>query len=113
MILIIWRFEEGSGCDFVDDSGTYSGVLGSDCSSNTPAWTESGIVDGALDYDEGDYVTVGNERIFNPKNALTVAAWVKWEVDPSTGDGWAQIVNKGGEDQYQLQHNSDKRGIKP
>lgn len=108
---VIWRFEEGSGCDFIDDSGLYSGVLGSDCTSDIPNWTDDGFVDGGLIYDEGDYVTIANERIFNPKNALTVAAWVRWDVEPSTADGWAQIVNKGGEDQYQLQHNSDNSGF--
>jgi hypothetical protein len=37
---------------------------------------------------------------------MSVSAWIKWNVTPSTGVAYATIVNKNGDNQYRLQHNA-------
>lgn len=58
---------------------------------------------------QNDYINVGN-KVLGLKNKLTVSAWVRWEIDPSTGNGWANIFTMGSstqpdDGQFWLQHN--------
>lgn len=52
-----------------------------------------------------NYVLVNNSDKLNPAN-ISIATWVKWNIDPSTGASWSTIVNKDGDNHYRLQHNS-------
>ena len=51
------------------------------------------------------YVNIPNAANLNPTTAITTEAWVKWGINPATGLPWANIINKNGDGQYQLQHN--------
>ena len=52
------------------------------------------------------YIAVPNSPSLNPTQFITLEAWVKWNADPTTKPGWAQILSKNGDNQYQLQHNT-------
>ena len=75
--------------------GTISGASWS-TGARGPALTFDGV---------DDYVTVLSSSWLNPTEALTVMAWVKWDIDPQTGRPWASIVSKNADNQYRLQHN--------
>ena len=83
--------------DRLFDEDNVTNIVGTTTAENSPFdWSKS------FDGDD-DYVTVPNEEKYNPTQALTLEAWVRWDVDPETGDPWANIINKS-EHQYQLQH---------
>ena len=70
-----WPFDEGSGTNTVDSSG--SGMVGVLTGSPTPVWT-SGISSNALGFDGSqNEVSVTNSGGLAFSNALTVVAWVK------------------------------------
>jgi peptidoglycan hydrolase-like protein with peptidoglycan-binding domain len=48
---------------------------------------------------------INNHTSLNPTAQITLSAWVKWDINPSTGNGWASIINKNVDSQYRLQHN--------
>jgi len=57
---------------------------------------------------DDDYVIVPDMEKYNPTKELTLEAWVKWEVEPSSAESWANIINKS-EYQYQLQHSINNK----
>ncbi|BDU50639.1 LamG-like jellyroll fold domain-containing protein [Haliovirga abyssi] len=61
----------------------------------------------ALSFDGSTgYVEVDDSESLNPTKQLTLSAWIKWNIDPTTGENYAEILSKNGDDQYQLQHSS-------
>ena len=101
-----WALDDNTGCTATDSYDSNNGTLSPNCASNSPTWT-TGKENSALSFDgSDDYVTVANASNLNPETAVTVSAWIKWDIDPTTGNARAQILSKNGDDQYQLQHNS-------
>ena len=100
-----WSLDENTDCTANDSYDGNDGTLSPDCSTNSPTWT-TGKENSALLFDgTDDYVTVGDATNLNPDTAITISAWVKWAIDPTTGNSRAQIISKNGDSQYQLQHN--------
>jgi hypothetical protein len=94
----IWHMSEGSGGTTADatsnlNDGTLSGAK----------WTTKGVAGSALTLDGDDHVDVTDSASLNPTAGLTVEAWLKWDIDPATGDQWANVVDKGRDNEYQLQ----------
>jgi len=101
-----WSFDDGAGCMITDSVDGNNGSLGPICPSNLPLFI-AGKVNGALLFDGvDDYVVVNNAANLNPTGAITLAAWVKWNIIPSTGLSWASIINKNSDNQYRLHHNT-------
>lgn len=77
--------------------------------NNATAYSTSfvtGQFDGALNFNGStSYINIPNSASLNPTNQITLEAWIKWTIDPTTGAQWSQIINKNVDDQYQLQHN--------
>ena len=63
-LLARWSFEDGSGCEAGDDSGSgHEGTLKPHCPGNSPQWT-TGTVGGALSFDgSDDYVRIPDGEI--------------------------------------------------
>ena len=68
----------------------------------------------ALNFTGTGYVSMPNNASLNLRQNITLEAWVQWNVDPRTyylsntsSRGWAQIINKNGDNEWQLQHNTD------
>ena len=91
--------------DFEDgfDDLTINGNNG----TNNGATITEGVSGSGIAFDGDAWVSVSDNTTLNPRSEITVETWVKWTVDPRTGDSWANILNKGDGDsgtQYQLQH---------
>ena len=71
----------------------------------------SGISGQALNFTGIGYVSVPSNASLNVGNNMSVEAWVRWDTDPvawaSLGKGWANIVSKGEDNQWRLQHSSN------
>lgn len=98
-----FNFNEGSGTTTQDLLHSVTGTL-----TGSVSWA-SGVIGSALLFDptSNGHVTVDNNDFLNPETEITLEAWIKWTIDPATGSPWSNIINKNGEDQYQLQHSSD------
>lgn len=108
---LITNCAETQGCgDAVCANECFADICTPKCdtSSAVPGalWT-SGISGTGLYFDgTKSYVIVPNSASLSMDGEeLTIEAWVKWAINPATGQNWANIVNKGGDDEYQLQHN--------
>lgn len=100
-----WAFDDSSGCILTDVISGNTGTLAPACPSNSPVWT-TGKTNSALFFDGiDDYITVADSANLNPSTGLTLSAWIKWSINPTTGLSWASIINKGVDNQYRLQHN--------
>jgi len=90
-----WKFEEHAGTYAYDSSGN-----GNTGTITGATYTSPGKYGGALDFDLGDYVNVGNDDSLDITTAITVEAWIKH----ATGsmDIFAYIVTKPGDKSYQL-----------
>ncbi len=83
--------------DRLFDDGNSANIVGTVPAADTPFdWSKT------FDGDD-DYVVVPNQASYNPTQAITLEAWIRWDIDPETGAPWANIINKS-EHQYQLQH---------
>ena len=101
-----WTFDNGAGCSATDSFNVNNGNLGPICPSNSPVWI-AGKVNNALFFDgTDDYVTINDSASLNPTEAITLSAWIKWNINPNTGLSWTSIINKNSDNQYRLQHNS-------
>ncbi len=61
----------------------------------------------ALNFNGSDgYADIPNEPSLNPTNQITIATWIKWNINPALGQNWASILNKNADNQYRLQHNN-------
>ncbi|MFO8078029.1 MAG: LamG-like jellyroll fold domain-containing protein [Thermoplasmatota archaeon] len=97
----IWHFDEDSGGIAFDSSDGNDGTI------HGATWT-TGVQNSALSFDgDNDYVYVADSENLNFKGNFTAMAWVKWTIDPETGDSWANILNKGRDAQWQIQHSYD------
>lgn len=94
-----YQFNEGTGSISSDLSGN----------GNTGTVVGASWSGGALDFDGvDDHVSIPNSPTINlTGNTMTVMAWVKWEINPTSGASWASIVNKNGDGQFRLHHNSN------
>lgn len=102
-----WRFDDNNGCIALDSYDDNHGLLRPDCANSAPTWVE-GKINSALFFDGiDDYVQVDDASNLNPRSAITISAWIKWAIDPTTGGSWTSIVSKDGDRQYRLQHNQD------
>ena len=101
-----WSFDEGSGCTANDLYGTNIGTLKNNCPSISPSWLV-GKNGNALSFNgSSNSVLVNNSVNLNFTTSMSVSAWIKWNINPSTGVAYATIVNKNGDSQYRLQHNA-------
>jgi len=92
-----WKFDEGSGLVASDSVGSNDGGI------INATWGARG-----LDFNGTNArVEVPDNPSLNPTDEITLSAWVKWEIVPSTGNGWATIINKNVDSQYRLQHKHD------
>lgn len=97
----IWHFDQGSGTIAFDSSDDNDGTV------NGATWT-TGVQNNALLFDgENDFISMADSENLNFDQELTVMAWVKWSINPSTGESWANIINKGEDAQWQIQHSND------
>ena len=86
-----WRLDDGSGLVARDaaDNGN-NGTLNGDCK-----WV-AGWIGVALELDgDGDFVDCGTSGTFNITDAVTLAAWVKPDLDFAY-PGWSGIIMRGG-----------------
>ncbi len=98
-----WRLDDGSGTTASDSSG-----VGNDGTLvGSPQWVASGKVNGALEFDGGDSVSVDGAADIQPES-LTLMTWVNFnEVDSSLGrqdylskdDDYALSLHEGSSDQ--------------
>ena len=94
-----WQFDEESTTLSIDSVGDNNGTI-------INATRVNGIKNNALEFTgSASYVSVPNSTELNPTSQLTLAGWIKWNIDPLTGDLWTAIINKGNDNQYRLQHN--------
>jgi len=94
----IWHLNEGSG------------VMAHDATSNLnhgtidgATWDTHGVASSTLSFDGNDRVEVPDSVSLNPTTGLTVEAWLKWDIDPATGEAWANVLDKDKDNGYQLQ----------
>ena len=100
-----WNFNEGSGCVATDLYGGNNGTLASNCPTISPSWVV-GKIGNALNFNgASNNVLVNNSVNLNFTTSMSVSAWIKWNITPSTGAPYATIMNKNGDSQYRLQHN--------
>ena len=87
-----WRFDEMNGTTANDTGlGANNGTI-----TNSPAWSSSGKINGALDFESGSsqYVTVTSNSEIALTGSLSLSAWIKPE---STTDSTEfPIATKGG-----------------
>ena len=80
-------------------------MLGNNCPTNSPLWV-LGKISNALQFNGfSNNILVNNSSNLNFSTSMSVSAWIKWNINPSTGLAYATIVNKNGDSQYRLQHN--------
>ncbi len=95
----LYHFDEESNTQAVDSSGNnHAAYL-----ENNPTWTTGKFLN-ALDFDGNSYLNIPDAFDLNMTSEISLEAWVKWNIEPSTGNSQAQIINKNGDLQYQLQH---------
>jgi hypothetical protein len=101
----LWSFDEGSGEIAYDSFGSNHGILSPSYPSNNPVWVMGKKNDALLFDGIDDYVLVNDDPSLNPFTQLTLSAWIKWSINPTSGEQWASIINKNGDRQYRLHHN--------
>jgi len=96
-VIARWHLNEGTGNIAYDNIGDNNGKI------NGASWT-TGINGSALSFDgKNDYIQISNNNL-NPTDKLTIVAWIKWNIKPSSGQHWANIIDKNGDNEWQLQH---------
>jgi len=91
-----WKFDEMSGDIAFDSSGNeLHGTLGSE--PNTPEWV-TGYQGGALEFELGDFVDLGNPDALNfGTNDWTLSAWMILNVQGQGEDFICPIIGNGGD----------------
>ena len=100
-----WSFNEGSGCTLNDLYGGNNGLLKNNCPTVAPSWIVGKISNGLSFNGISNNILVDNSANLNFTTSMSVSAWIKWNINPSTGAAYATIINKNGDSQYRLQHN--------
>ncbi|MEI7619943.1 MAG: LamG-like jellyroll fold domain-containing protein [Candidatus Falkowbacteria bacterium] len=99
--VLLYHLNETSG--LVAD---YSGQNNNGTSVGGVTYNQSGKINNSLGFNgTTSYLSVLNSASLNPVNGVTLEAWVNWSINPSTGQPWANIINKNADNQYQIQHN--------
>lgn len=96
---LLLHFDEAGSAisDFSGSGNNGSGV-------NTSLTT--GQFEGAVSLNgSNSYIQIPDSSSLNPTSEISIEAWVKWNINPSTGSQWAQIINKNVDNHYQIQHN--------
>ena len=100
-----WNFSEGSGCIANDLNGGNNGTLGINCPTTAPSWVV-GKIGNALNFNGStNNISINDSVNLNFTTSMSVSAWIKWNIIPSTGVAYATILNNNGDSQYRLQHN--------
>ncbi|MEI6222441.1 MAG: LamG-like jellyroll fold domain-containing protein [bacterium] len=100
--VLLLHLNEASGT-LVDSSNTSNNAT----KVGNPTYGVTGQFNTALSFNSSaDYLTINNNSSLNPPTAMTLEAWVKWNISPSTGAQWATIAGKGDNAGYLLQHNN-------
>jgi hypothetical protein len=74
-------------------------------------FSQANLAGNTLNHDGTTNVSVGNADL-GITNQMTVMFWVKWSIDPSTGNKWANMVtinsaSQSDRGQFWIQHNSN------
>lgn len=74
-------------------------------------FSQANLAGNTLNHDGTTNVNVGNANL-GLTNQMTVMFWVKWSIDPATGNKWANMVtinstSQADRGQFWLQHNSN------
>ncbi len=96
-----WSFDD------YNDLGKDTGTENNDLAITGATYTSSGKVDGALYFDNLDYVTVTDYKGVTGSDPRTISVWIKtsnangdtifdWGDDASNGECWNLIVNSSG-----------------
>ncbi len=101
--VLLMHLNEVSGASmFLDSSGNNNAV----CANNScPTSISNGKFNRALNFDGASNGLRVNHSSSLNVNQITLMSWVKWNINPSAGKGWASIINKNTDSQYRLQHN--------
>ena len=91
-----WKFDETSGDMAFDSSGNeLHGILGSE--PNNPEWV-TGYQGGALEFELGDFVDLGNQDALNfGTTDWTLSAWITLNVQGQGEDFICPIIGNGGD----------------
>ncbi len=97
---LLLHLNEASGLIYDSSGNNNNGVV------YGAAYGANGKFSTALSFDGiNDYVDISNSESLNiTGNQLTLEAWVKWNINPSSGNQWANIIDKNGDNEWQIQH---------
>ncbi|NOY24085.1 MAG: LamG domain-containing protein [Acidobacteria bacterium] len=108
-----WRMDEcqwtGTAGEVVDSQGNgYDGTAINGATTAAGKLCNSGVFDGS-----SSYVSMANSN-FGFGNRMSVAAWVKWNIDPATGQNYANIISINSTSQtdtgqFWLQHDNNNQ----
>lgn len=105
-----WKLDETEGGSAEDSAGDNDGTLAGD-----PTWTPSGgQIDGALDFDGDDHVSLDPVGALEGSTA-TISAWIKAENLTDSSSDWRPILTQyyynGGHSGYYLYIQGNKPGL--
>lgn len=100
---LLMHMEESSGTTISDTSGSSNNGT---ASTTGVTYAAVGVYNNALSFNgTNGEILVPNSASLNPTNRFTIEAWVYWNINPTTGSSWSNIVSKNGDSGYRLQHN--------
>jgi Concanavalin A-like lectin/glucanases superfamily len=108
-----WKFDDGSGTSAVDSSGNgNTGTL-----VNTPTWTTSGKINGALVFlgqvgANDTYVDAGNAASLQITGSVTMTAWI-YMTSENCCDNDDTIIDKTNTGGFELKGSQDCTGTDP
>jgi hypothetical protein len=89
-LIAYWKFDDGSGASASDSAGTNTGTL-----INSPTWTTSGKINGALIFNgTNNYVSIPS--FASNDTAMTYAYWV-YIASADTQNAYARTIQVGGD----------------
>jgi hypothetical protein len=83
----------------------YSGNSNNGTASGSIDYEVDGVFDKALKLNGNGFIQIPNNSNLNPTNQFSLFSWVKWDIDPATGENWSTIISKNLDNQYRLHHN--------
>jgi hypothetical protein len=100
-VIGLWHLNEGTGGNAIDSSPLHNpGSVVGDIN-----WS-SGVQGSAYHFNGTNRISVPEIPAYNEDEGVTVMAWVRWTVDPWSGEKYATIASTG-ENQWTLHHNGD------
>ncbi|HOZ53095.1 MAG TPA: DUF2341 domain-containing protein [bacterium] len=101
-LILDFSMDEGAGSIVEDSSGN------NNAGSISGASREIGLLNDSLRFDGiNDYVNVSDSASLNMTDEITLASWVRWNINPASGAQWSSIINKNVDNQYRLHHSSN------